>query len=237
MKFITRFISNSLFIFCFFINHGSIHSMEQGYTIEELQNHVDKLRSIATLIASKKENIDFIKSELFKKHSKHAFDLWSKYNDNSMPTVSELKQMNLSYDITRGKKIDSNFRKNDLRPLVGKTTMTVYSDETINDIKKYIEQAIIDGSITLTFNKMLVEKYKSEGKEPPNDMIQINFQLKEPIGIVFTKEAEMPPKVSPSQPKSNMTILLYAGGFIESLLNNKHAELNNTLDGTIKSVS
>ncbi|OJX10434.1 MAG: hypothetical protein BGO77_02345 [Caedibacter sp. 37-49] len=216
---------------CIFVKS---YACVSGYTLEGLQADKNVLKTIATKIVSEVENIEFIKNELRRKHGSEAYALWSKYNQDNLPDVESLKKLNLSKDITQGKTIDANFRKNSLRPLVGKSLFTLFKEETIKQIENYLHEAIQKGNIHLSVNKMLAEQAKEDDLRP--DSLEIKYRLSIPLAEVFEKEKISPPKIKSLGLKDNIIIIMFAKDFIDALLADKHSLENPKLQGRINSV-
>lgn len=223
-----------LFISGFFLNCEKNHAMQAGYELEEIENNQEILRAIATHIISQEENISFVQTELRRKHSNEAFSLWSQYNQNDLPNAEGLRRLNLSNNITQGNTIDTNFRKNNLRPLVGKTKMTVFSEENINSIAEYLREAVLKGHIALTINKMQAERYP-EGNAP-KDTIEVRYTFSMPIAQLFEKTKTQPPEVSKLESKNLMIAVMFSGEYIQALLADRNALSDRRFQGRINTV-
>lgn len=233
MKIINKFVYVLIFSTLTFIYQQNSHASEKGYSLEEIAQDKDLLRHIAVDIMSKAGKINFLKDELRKKHSQDAFNLWVSFNQDSMPTVEELKKLNISNSITHGLPINSSFRTNVLRPLVGRTEFTLIPSEIIDNIDHYLTEAITNGSLELAINKMLAEKSPEESLP---DSIKVTFSFDKPFAHLYQKEKIMPPKINDLGSKNNMVIVFYAEQYIKALLVNKNALKAQQLDGKINTV-
>lgn len=232
-----KIINKSLYVFVFligiFIYQPNSQASLIGYSLDDLSRDQELLRHIVIEIVSKGEKINLLKDELRKKHSQESFDLWSTYNQDSMPTVEVLKTLKMSNSITQGLPINANFRTNVLRPLVGRTDFTLFSNETIENIEGYLKEAVTKGTVELAINKMLAEK--AIGESLP-DSIKVTFSFDKPFAHLFQKEKVMPPKVVDLGVKNRMIIILYTDQYIKALLVDKNALKTQKMDGKINTV-
>ncbi len=216
-------------IFCITISPvPAKSSAEEGYTLEELKNAPEVLRRIATDIVSQKEHIEFIQRELQRKHGPEAFSLWSTYNQDDLPNVEVLKTLELSDVLTQGKSIDSKLRKNNLRPLVGKTKITVFSEEFIENVQGFLMQFVTKGQISLTDNKMQVGDVK--------DHLLVECAFPSPLARVYQKEKVSPPVVQEIEAGSEIISIMFGGDHIEALMRDRNALDGNSFPGKIISI-
>lgn len=231
MKYFNKLLPFSLYVaLCLCIK---AYASVSGYSLDDLQENKDVLRTIATKIVSTEGNIELIKAELKRKHGMEAFKLWSTYNQDTLPTVENLKTLGISNDITLGKPIDSKFRAF-LKNFVGKTVQTAFPDETISKIDVYLLEAIKKGDISLTANKMLVEQTTGGDFQP--DSLEVKYHLSIPLAKIYQKEKTSPPKVTLGEMKNNMIIIMFAKEFIDALLSDKQALETQNFQGRINSV-
>ena len=182
-------------------------------------------------VISVSENINRAHSELRRKHSQEAYNLWANYRatgdePTSLPDVNGLLLLNLSNNITGGKPIDKTLKRNHLRPLVGKLEQTLFSDQVINNIALHVQEAVNNGTLNL------VPNHKTE-----ENSIEIKYTFPQPFAQVSRKQKNAPPPPPTALvDKNEMVIVLGVDDYIEALKLSKAALNNPNLKGKITSI-